>query len=164
MLLLALALQVAPALPHPWGRFSRSPALAGTTEVVEIETDGAGDDGLRFTLRLVRRRLQAPDEVRWTTSEACPAVRAVLAAAAALPAPTLAPPGFGHDPTVLILDGMGYAVQMPAAVGTGTGTVTITSNIGTPLARWVDNALARLQPCWSATVPARILDSAPNRR
>lgn len=51
-------------------------------------------------------------------------------------------------------DGTTYRLRMPAYDAAGDRDEALTTtNVGTPLAAWVDNALARLAPYWSSTQP-----------
>jgi hypothetical protein len=63
-------------------------------------------------------------------------------------------PGLGSEIAELVLDGVSYTLEAPGRVGKGYGRFSISSNIGTPLARWADTTLAVLEPCWSAQAPA----------
>jgi hypothetical protein len=145
----AALLLAAPAPAHDafaqdaWGHFARALALAHSRDSVDIKTDGRSGDALLFRLRLIRQSLEnRPREYR-TDSRACPAVAQVLAAAARLSPPAIAPPSLA-DNSPIILDGAGYSLRMPAR----NGTIAWTSNVGTPLATWVEDSLAKLEPCW----------------
>lgn len=133
-----------------WGSFERSPALRSDRERVEIAVDGRTGDQLEYKLRLTPRFTLAPDEHLWTNSRTCPAVRVVLERLRALQPPAIVPPGFAPSPTQIIVDGFGYRLTAPLADPSGMSRITWTSNIGTPLAAWVEDSLARLKPCWSA--------------
>lgn len=148
MLLLALAL----APFSPWGSFSREPMLNHAAEVVEIETRGVEGKRPRFVLRLTRTALRSR-QVRWADSARCPAVRVALAGLHDLRSPQVAPPGSGDEATTIVLDGTAYELRMPAAFGADQAAVTMSSNSDTPLARWIDGALAMLAPCWTAEPP-----------
>jgi hypothetical protein len=71
-------------------------------------------------------------------------------AAVNLPAP--APYGIGKG-SYIVLDGIEYRLKAPASYAGAPGTVEITSNIGTPLANWVEASLVALEPCWKDTMP-----------
>ena len=160
-MLIALALQAAvaqattaPTAPQPhdafaesaWGFFSRVGALSRRREVVEIATDGRDGTVVHYKLRLTFSR----GETRWTNSRTCPAVRPVLASLRDLPTPRPAPPGFGDDPKEILMDGIGYELAVPGAGDpTGMTRLSISSNVQTPLARWVDAAFEQLASCWS---------------
>ena len=64
--------------------------------------------------------------------------------------PRPAPPGVGDDEFEIVMDGVGYALHMPAAFGRNSRSLNLTSNVGTPLAAWVDGAMTRMASCWSA--------------
>ena len=144
-------LAASPAPFHGWGRFSRDPALAHTSETVEVATDGKDGGMLQYRLRLTRARPSREPEVLWADSRTCEAVRPILASLTELPLPRFAPPLADGD-LVLTMDGIGYSLHMPVS---GYDAVDLASNTGTPLAAWVDGALAKLAPCWSAVEPRR---------
>ena len=153
-MLIALALQAAIASPdlfaeHAWGRFSRTGARSRRREQVEIATDGRDGDTLHYKLRLTDRT-SSPDETRWTNSRTCPAVRPLLASLRDLPTPRPAPPGFGDEPTEILMDGVGYELALPGTGDPfGLTRLVVSSNVETPLARWVDAAFDKLASCWS---------------
>lgn len=165
-LMLLAALPPAPAiLPAPlppapapdpfgqraWAHFSRSPALRGTSERVDVATSGVDPKShvLFYAMRLTRTRFSQPDTVLWADSRTCPAVRPALAALGTLAMPRPSAPGI-DPPGDMVLDGVGYALAMPGRfAGGGEGQFSVSSNIGTPLAAWVDRSLKALEPCWS---------------
>ncbi len=160
-MLLAFALQVADAPSAPrdtfaeraFAHFSRAPALAHSSETVDVALAYApySTAPAAYTMRLTRRRFRQPDAIVWADSRSCPAMRQVLDTMRALASPHPQVPGI--DPYGdIILDGTGYRLTTKARFAGGCdGHLTYSSNIGTPLAAWVDRSLAALAPCWSAT-------------
>jgi hypothetical protein len=135
-----------------WGSFSRSPALARRREHVDMVVDGQ-DGGnarpLQYKLRLVTTDPNGRD-VLWANSHTCPAVRTVIASLRDLQPSRPMPPGFDTGDLIVMADGTGYALDVPVTDRVSASRITWRSNIGTPLAKWVDDALAALEPCWSA--------------
>jgi hypothetical protein len=159
-MLMLLALQTAlPSEMGPaWGEFARRPALRQISDKVEIGTLGVLDRStgtLRYWMRLTRVD-KGQETVRWADSKSCAAVQGVLEGMAALPVPTLAPPGIGEkEPVKIMMDGVGYSLRTRSTYDGWPGSTTISSNVNTPLAAWVDKSLLDLADCWSATQPRR---------
>lgn len=166
MLLLVLLLQAAsPVLPQPradgfsqraWGHFSRSPLLGHASEIVDVTIDyDRRTHASTYALRLTRKRFSQAGEVLWADSRTCPAVRRVLTSMQTLALPSITVPGLDRYPGNIVIDGVAYSLRAPALfVGRGGGQAVFTSNVGTPLATWVDRSLAALGPCWSALAPS----------
>jgi hypothetical protein len=142
-----------PELPRQWAQFSRSGALSHVSETVDIATADRGNSrAFRYTLRLTRARLGAEPTVTWADSASCPAVQPVIAGMRDIRMPTPAPYGVpGGEAMTLTLDGARYTLAAPSS--DNMGRLTISSNIGSPLAAWVDAALQQLAPCWTGTAP-----------
>lgn len=132
-----------------WGKFSRESVRAHTSETVELALDGKMGNQREYKLRLTLHSFNAPDERSWTNSRTCPAVRIVLERLHALKPPAIVPPGFDPQSTEILVDGTAYDLMVPTADAVGQSRITWSSNIGTPLAAWVDDSLALLKPCWS---------------
>ena len=150
-LLLAANSPLPPQLGPAWGEFSRSPALQRTRTTVEIGTLGSDRRGgpLQYWLRrtVVERWVET---VSWTDTRRCAAVRPALRAMAELAPPRFAPPGMGPAGPI-VMDGVGYRLRAPSQYG----GIAIDSNVGTPLAQWVDSTLGALRSCWTTKVPER---------
>jgi hypothetical protein len=150
MLSLLLALQVAPAppeLPRQWAQFSRAGALSHVRETVDIATGPRSEArAFRYTLRFTRQRGDAAPVTSWTDSATCPAVRAVIADMPNIKMPQPAPYGLSDGPLSVTMDGTRYALSAPSS--DNMGRVSISSNVGSPLAAWVDTAFEKLKPCW----------------
>jgi hypothetical protein len=174
-MLIALALQAA-SLQEPrdvfadraWGHFSRSPTMGGVIERVDVATAtiAPSTKALAYTMRLTRRRLGQPDGMLWADSSRCPAMLPVLRAMQALPPPRPSVPGLEPNPGADMVDGVAYLLRVPAhfagggdkvrtrfAFGSSDGQMWFSSNLGTPLADWVDHSLAALERCWSPVAP-----------
>lgn len=153
-MLLAMAMQASAPAADPfgarsWARIERSGSRSVTIEV----TIGDYDERTRRYDQILRLTSSGPDEppvTRWASNRTCPAAAAILSFAD-LPLPTPS----GADAQVdIVLDGVSYAVTLPLRYGRQpSGRATFSSNFGTPLARWVDAALAKLEPCWSTQQP-----------
>lgn len=141
------AAQLDPApLPYAWASFRRAGALSHVSESVEIATDGADRDHFEYKLRLVRRTIRT-QEILWASSRTCPAVRPILRQMREIPMPRPAPFGLEDEAPEIILDGAFYELKAPSTFS--NGQMTISSNVGSPLAKWVDGAFASLASCWS---------------
>jgi hypothetical protein len=65
-----------------------------------------------------------------------------------LPMPRPNVPLLDEGPVIVTADGTGYSLTIPVAYpGAIPQDLTLTSNIGTPLAAWVEDALAALDSC-----------------
>lgn len=148
----AIPVELGPA----WGEISRRPALRRIAEKVEIGTLGRDPSTkrLRYWLRYTRTENGA-QTLHWIDSANCSAVQVMLEAVQELTAPKPSPPGMA-DMISITMDGIGYSLRIPATFGSRNANMTLTSNIGTPLASWVDDSLRRLEPCWTDRQPARI--------
>jgi len=59
------------------------------------------------------------------------------------------------DELVITADGVAYTLEAPAQYGNILGShIRFNSNIGTPLAAWVDESFRKLEPCWSKEPPS----------
>ena len=140
-----------------WAEFSRQPALERIKETVEIGTLGRerSTGKLRYWLRYTRTG-NGVEQVRWADSATCTAVRQVLEDMREIETPQLNPPGVVPNQRISItVDGVGYLLRAPATFGDRTGNLTMSSNIGTPLADWVEASVKRLENCWTEVQPKR---------
>lgn len=130
-----------------WARFSAHHALGRLNIDVEIGTDEITDAGSIFW---IRRTIQAPGRKTVTSkvdTRSCPQMLAALDVLRDLPMPRPSLPG---DASIVTADGTGYSLTISAAyAGASPGDVTLTSNVGTPLAAWVEDALSKLDSCAS---------------
>lgn len=165
-MLIALILQAAAvaALPSPpdvfaqraWAHFSRAPALKGTSETVDVAIIAMPprSNVAVYAMRITRRRFQQADTTGWADSRSCPAMLPALKAMRALAVPHPTVPGMEQRPGSIMVDGIGYRLWTQARFdGGGEGRLDFDSNVGTPLAAWVDKSLDAVSRCWSAVEP-----------
>lgn len=140
----------------PWATFSRAMAFEPTFVQVEIGTAcGTGHTNcLYWFRRSVISRNSAAKAVDWTDTRRCPAALQVIEEMATVPPPTIKPPridGKAED-IIITADGGSYVLESSARYDRTIGPeIKFSSNVGTPLAKWVDRSLSALNPCWSAT-------------
>lgn len=155
-MLLAVALQVAPAAEdafarRSWGHVRREEALS--RRMVRIDMASEWDvKAKRFEhkFRLISRGHEGEMATLWASSRTCEGAEEV-ASLAGLPLPRPQTPSFD---TEIIVDGVGYSVTVQVGYGRqSSGPLTFSSNVGTPLAAWVDGAIAKLEHCWSPVEP-----------
>lgn len=157
MILLALAAAssgaagvgaVQPPLPHIWAEFGREGALSRVAEIVEIATDSRlGMKPFPYTLRFTRKSGGDIMETRWTDARKCPVVQKVIHGMRDVPMPFPAPYGSPDVSLRVAMDGTGYYLKSPSSYS--MGTITLTSNVNTPLSKWVDAAFRQLAACWT---------------
>lgn len=145
-MLMPLLLAAAAPLPNAWAWFERAGALSHIVERVYIATAGAdpATHRLEYRVRLLRIDLRGRTQRR-IESRTCPAIRPMLASLRDLPMPKPAPYGVGEDNRDIVVDGTAYLLHVPSTFS--NGGLTITSNVGSPLAGWVDGALKTLAAC-----------------
>ncbi len=62
--------------------------------------------------------------------------------------------GLMSDAITIVGGGVSYEVQASSNYpAKGIGDIRFNSNVGTPLARWVDESLRTLEPCWRKKRP-----------
>ncbi|WHO40104.1 hypothetical protein PMI04_005785 [Sphingobium sp. AP49] len=148
MLSIVLALAAADqGLPYSWAEFGRAGALSHVEEKVEIATDpDRRSSEFPYRLRFSRTDGEGQVVVRWADSRDCPVVTAVIHGMRDLTPPAIQPYGIPGESLSIVMDGTGYFLSAPTA--DAMGRIRISSNVHTPLARWVDDAFTRLAPCW----------------
>jgi hypothetical protein len=135
-------------LPRQWAQFSRSGALSHVSEIVDIATGDRGNSvQFRYVLRFTKRSLKAKAEIAWADSTTCPAVRSIIESMQKIKMPSPAPYGLPDQSMTLTLDGTAYSLTAPSS--DNMGKLTISSNVGTPLAHWIDASFKRLATCWT---------------
>lgn len=153
-MILALLLQATNPQPLPrdvWAALSASASLAHSSETVEFLRSGTSAAKDDVTLRLISRHLGEDPKIMWTNSRACGGAAEAVRRLRSVPMPA---PVYAGDPEEIILDGVGYQVRFQAHYGSESGfPIELSSNVGTPLARWVRETFAILKPCWSETRP-----------
>jgi hypothetical protein len=150
MILAALAFlaQPAPLTDCATLRFSRAPAMGGgETQRVGICRDPDGRPGDFLFQRSAGRRDAAP-VTTYATSRACPAALRQLIALESLELPRPNVPGLGDELQTITMDGVTYRLEGLGLYGPASANFTLESNVGTPLARWIEGTLATLAPCW----------------
>ncbi len=156
-LLAAMILQSAAQVWHPMLTFSAHPELRRVTTQVEVGflPDMAGASQYWF------RKTVTPDggkivETAWTDTRSCPAARPLLENLARLEAPHPHLPGLdGNNDIAITMDGVTYRLDADSAPPFGGGRLVLRTNVGTPLAQWVESALTGLAACWKPTPPDR---------
>ena len=155
-LIIAALVAVSPIpseLGPAWAVFSQAPALRHTTTKVEVGTLGydKGRGQLDFWLRrTVSKPLGAGEDVTWADTRSCAGARPLLASIRDIPVPKFAPIGSSGGAPVTV-DGISYSLRTYS----DEGHLTAETNIGTPLANWVEGALKTLSGCWTDRIPER---------
>ncbi len=126
--------------------FSRSPGLNRTTEQVGICHDPESTRTERH--HWFQRSATGADSVAFASTRSCPRARAQLEALERLALPSPDVPGLGSELQIMTLDGVRYRLQTRALYGQSGAGLTVESNLDTPLARWINEALEALAPCW----------------
>lgn len=86
----------------------------------------------------------------YTSTSACPAALRPLRQFARLRMPRPHLPAFGREEGITVMDGAQYVLRGHAMHANGEiRDFEIESNVGTPLAQWVDSMVAALQRCWT---------------
>ena len=150
MLIAALALLASPPVPADdgWARFSAHHARSRVEIDVAIGTTRSDKGDIIYWVRRTTKRPSQWAEVSRTDSVRCPAILAMLRSMRDLPAPRPAPPLLDNADIIVTADGTTYALTAPAAYpGKSAGEMTLSSNVGTPLADWVERSLAALSQC-----------------
>lgn len=154
-LILTAALQVVSMENRPLLTFSAYPMLRHVTTQVDVGvlTSRSGPTQYWF------RKTMQPDngqvvETLWADTRSCTGGRAVLKELAALE--PLRPRVYGldgrHD-IMVTADGVTYKLETETALPFRNGQMRLQTNTGTPLARWVEAAFAKLNGCWTAVPP-----------
>ena len=160
MLIAALALLAAPLVQTPpppaddgWAQFSAHHMLSHIVIDVAIGSTQSDKGEVIYWVRRTTRHLDESPGVAHTDNVRCPALLAVLRSMRDLPAPRPAPPLLDNADILVTADGTLYELHAPAAYsGRTPGEITLSSNVGTPLANWVERSLAALQPCMPAVL------------
>ena len=153
----------------PFMTFTRSPSQVGDDVSVEVGVL-RGEGRLQFWFRrTVPKRAEdgseTTPEIGWTDTRRCPGARDAVVAATQIEPPSIHVPGIPVRPdgsVVLSMDGVRYAIRASAHYDSYVGhDMVFESNVGTPLANWVEGSLAILAPCWSAEEPLHNLPPEP---
>lgn len=158
-ILLALAAIAAIAEPvsaqEPLVTFEKSPALdleGVKVEVSILRPPNSGPLQYAFKQTIVGRNGEKRGQPYYTDTLYCPQALRALQQLSDLPGPQPGLVGLEKNPPKeIIVDGTGYRLSVATALPYLQGHMTLSSNIGTPLAQWVDEALKTLEPCWRPT-------------
>ena len=163
MIMLSILMASTPVpldLALAWAEFSRvplgtaAPSLRSVRTKVEVGTLGydRGQRQLDFWLRrtVVTRGVVPTEEVTWADTRTCPAARPTLASMRNIPVPKFAPIG-STEGRPIVMDGVAYSLRTYS----DQGKLTAETNVGTPLAAWIESALKAFDGCWGRSVPAR---------
>jgi hypothetical protein len=153
---LAVALAAADLL-HPSLTFTRAPVLERSVTIVEVAPLPNARNERAYLFRRTFRH-GGESDISWADSRTCPGAIWVVEEAVKVPPPRVRVPGVedpaAPDVITLTADGVAYGMSSGARYGSSfSGTIRFTSNVGTPLAAWVEESLRRLQPCWSSRPP-----------
>ena len=153
VLISALALSAAANDPGgQWATLSKSPALRRTRTTVDIGTLGYNQTKQQLEYWLRRTVSQGgAEQVAWTESQSCAAVRPVIKALQGVAVPRLQIPGYSNE-SEIVLDGVGYSLKAPST----NGTISFDTNVGSSLAKWIEESLTALEPCWTTNMPVRV--------
>lgn len=135
----------------PWMTLSRSPSFQHgvTVEIGTLETATSREYWFKRTAGTEDGPL-----ISWTDTTRCPAARSLLGQVRKLKMPRVSVPWFESDEMIVTADGTHYELSGEAAYGSSSAyDFKIASNLGTPLAAWIDNSLRILEPCWSKEEP-----------
>ncbi|GGD59702.1 hypothetical protein GRI62_00585 [Erythrobacter arachoides] len=149
----------------PFMTFSRSPTQVGEPEVVDVGIL-RGEGRLQFWFRRTVPRPTADGaadgiaeaaNVTWTDTRRCPGARDAVVAATQIEPPGIHVPGIPVRPdgsVILSLDGVRYAIRASSHYDSYVGSdIVFESNVGTPLANWVEGSLGVLANCWADEEP-----------
>jgi len=146
----AILLQSASASIPPddaWFRVSTTVGISQSATTIDFIKDHIDTDDDEYTLRLMIKNGDGSTDTRWATSRTCSGVRKPVNNLSSVPFPAITLPS---DATELIIDGVTYSVIFSARYGSQfSGPLELRSNIDTPFAAWVNNAIATAKPCWS---------------
>lgn len=153
-MLLAFIVAASLSALQPQLTFTRSPSFSKYSVRVEVGTLAVGAQRSSFWFKRVIRRVDGAEEVWWTDTVRCPKAREVLRTATQLERPRIGVIGLEDNWLTVTGDGVGYTLKAEAGYpNRSLYDIEFRSNSNTPLARWVDESLDRLEPCWSRRLP-----------
>lgn len=151
-MLISLLLAASSGVFSPVMTFTRSPSFDPRPVKIEIGHLRGGETFHYWFKRTVGRK-SAP-ATWWTDTTRCPAARSIVSQAVRLERPNIFVVGVNSASTLVTADGVEYGVETEAAYpGSSVGTIKFSTNFDTPLARWVDESLRTLEPCWTRERP-----------
>jgi hypothetical protein len=125
-----------------------------TTEVdvATLYNEGRDRTGQYWFRRKVTSSETGAITYSYTSTAACPAALHPLERLEQLPMPQPDVINFGRELGIVVTDGAQYELSGRAIhADSQVGEYSIESNVGTPLAHWVDSMLVALRPCWSSS-------------
>jgi hypothetical protein len=152
-LMLAAGATFDPQSSFAWAEFSADPSRGGEAHKVEIGTvPGRTEPGeYVYWLRLTTSK-GGQDVVSYADTRTCSAAKEVIARMEGLGvAQGAAPHNWGN--IAITADGTLYRVRMPVRYGDLTGEAMLRTNVGTPVAAFVEQSLNDLRPCWRPDLP-----------
>ncbi len=144
-LIASIAASQGPIAPGCALTFGRVLVLAGRSVTVCVRRDPEGEG---YMLRRTLSQGPSQPNTSWALTRNCPSAVPHLTGIESLPLPKPDLSGFGQEAQTIVLDGALYQLSAPALYGGEGGEIHVSSNIGTPLAEWIDSILAALDPCW----------------
>ncbi|TPG52195.1 hypothetical protein [Sphingomonas glacialis] len=150
-LLISAALSSEPNDVPGFAQFQMSRSLIYITETVDIAAyRDERLNRLEYKIRYNWSQQFSPRKIDAViNSTDCPAIHQIVTRMGKLQMPQPLPIVDSELPPPPIMDGNYYELTAPSSFG--NGHLTITSNGGTPLAIWVEHALAALLPCLPST-------------
>lgn len=131
-----------------WAKFSAHHALSHVDVDVEVGTAEQAAGEPVYWIRRSIRKLRQKSQTTQVDTKSCPQMLRALRALRDLPMPRPNLPPLPGDEVIITADGTAYSLTISAAYpGASAGDVTVASNVDTPLAAWVDDALATLDAC-----------------
>lgn len=147
LLYVSAALALAP-VEGSFATFSSHHARSDLQVDVTIGTKAADDRSVTYWVSRVVRRRGSSDRTSETDSQSCPVILTLLRSLRDLPLPRPSVPLLDTDTIIVTADGVDYRLIVPASYDNGMGgQVTLQSNVGTPLADWVEQANDELDKC-----------------
>jgi hypothetical protein len=144
---LVAATSLASASDDVWARFSAHHALSRLEIDVEIGIADRTPGKPIYRIRRSTKKFRGKPQISEVDTRSCPAMLAALKSLGDLQMPRANLP-LQDDFIIITADGTAYSLTMPAAYpNAATSDITLTSKDDTPLAAWVDNALATLDSC-----------------
>lgn len=142
---------------RPWGAFAiyRSPSLQVTGVSLYLRKSASENE-------MVARRVEGTEGggvvVTWASSKTCETLIPLAAEMEELPVPRIEVPGAGREPrpAEVLLDGSSYFVWADDARFSGgahSAQLEMRGVDGSPMAQWIDKALAGLGRCWRTNQP-----------
>ncbi|WP_252258197.1 hypothetical protein [Erythrobacter aurantius] len=144
--------------------FHASPAFSESYVSVDVGRL-KGEDSEPAYWFMWRERDKSSGEVRksrWTDTQNCDAASSVLTSLHGVSPPRVSIPGYEVSPgggIRIMGDGVHYEISVRAHYsGTEGSDLSFSSNVGTPLAEWIEGSLEVLEPCWSSEAPAALAE------